>query len=88
MVSPRPNVRQADYRPWHKANNWRLTGSAGRAAATPGLVEGRDFDWHDRTYTWRCRCGETWQCRHKTISSAWARHHGTGVVRVVLGRDL
>lgn len=50
-VTPRPNVRQIDYRPWHEANQGGPIGSPGRTAATPGRIEGQDYDWHDRTYT-------------------------------------
>jgi hypothetical protein len=88
VVTPRPNVKQSDYRPWHEANRGGWIGSPGRAEATPGLVEDRDFDWHDRTYTWKCRCGETWESRHDSISRAWNRHTSTGMVRIVLGIDV
>jgi hypothetical protein len=88
LVTPRPNVDQSDYRPWHAANQGGPIGSEGRAQATPGRVEGRDFDWYDRTYSWRCRCGETWQRRHGAISQAWQRASGDGLVRVVLGRGV
>ena len=88
VVTPRPNVNQSDYRPWHEANRGGRIGSPGRLEATPGRVEDRDFDWHDRTYTWKCRCGETWELRHESISQEWGRHAGTGMVRVVLGIDV
>jgi hypothetical protein len=88
LVTPRPNVDQRDYRPWHEANRGGNLGSPGRAAATPGRVEGQDFDWHDRTYAWKCRCGKTWELRHQRISQAWSGHSGTGVLRVTLGVDV
>ena len=88
LVTPRPNVDQHDYRPWHIANKGGSIGTHGRAAATPGLVEGRDFDWHDRTYTWRCRCGEVWSFRHESVSRAWSEHAGDGLVRISLGTHL
>jgi hypothetical protein len=88
-VTPRPNVDQSDYRPWHAANRGGMIGSPGRAAATPSRVEGRDFDWHDRTYIWRCRCGKPWECRHERISQAWNDLlPNTGVVRILLGIDM
>jgi hypothetical protein len=89
LVTPRPNVKQDDFRPWHVANQGGVIGSAGRANATPGLIEDQDFDWHDRTYIWRCRkCHATWQRRHEAVSKAWASHTDSGLVRVVLGRDV
>ncbi|SRR6266571_7229330 len=88
VVRSRPNVDQSDYRPWDAANQGGWIGSPGRAAATPGRVEDRDFDWHDRTYTWKCRCGETWELRHDHISQAWNDRTGTGLVRLTLGVDL
>jgi hypothetical protein len=88
LVTQRPNVNQSDYRPWHEAYRGGLIGSPGRSAATPGRVEGHDFDWHDRTYAWRCRCGETWELRHDRISQAWNEHTATGLVRLLLGIDL
>jgi hypothetical protein len=72
-VSRRSNVDGESYRPWHEANQGGVLGSPGRAAATPGLVEGEDFDWHDRTYVWRCRCGRKHERRHERISEAWQR---------------
>jgi hypothetical protein len=63
-------------------------GSPGRAAATPGRVEDRDFDMRDRTYIWACRCGKTWERKHERISVAWSDKSGTGVVRAVLGDDM
>jgi hypothetical protein len=85
LVTPRPNVNQHDYRPWHAASRGGPIGSPGRAAAAPGLVEGRDFDWHDRTYTWRCRCGTVWSLRHENITRIWSEHADDGLVRVCLG---
>lgn len=147
-VSPRPNVDQRDYRPWHAANmaasqaaararglpepgalerlreaaRRRLAGevdeideaatpdepwvwpepeperpevdpeviAAARAAANPGRVENEDFDWHDRTYVWRCRCGQSHERRHERISGAWAEHMlgDRRVVVLTIGRDL
>lgn len=88
LVTPRPNVKQHDYRPWHEANRNGRIGTAGRAAATPGRVEDRGFDWHDRTYTWRCRCGEAWSFRNESISRAWSEHAGNGLIRISLGIDM
>jgi hypothetical protein len=28
-------------------------------------------NWHLRTYTWQCRCGQTWERRHERIRDAW-----------------
>ena len=77
VVSPNPNVRQDEYRPWHEANQAGTIGTPERAAATPGQVEGVDFDWHSRTYTWSCRCGRTISRRHERIRELWARVSGT-----------
>ena len=88
LVTPRPNVEQRDYRPWHEANRGGRLGSPGRAAATPGREEDRDFDMHDRTYTWKCRCGKTWQLKHERITQVWGDHSSAGVVRVSLGVDV
>ncbi|MFI7426092.1 hypothetical protein ACIBPB_03820 [Micromonospora sp. NPDC049836] len=65
LVTPRPNVRQQDYRPWEAANH----GDPAPETA---------WDWHDRTYRWECRCGETWKLRHERITAVWARHTGPG----------
>jgi hypothetical protein len=65
-------VQQDDYRPWDVANRAGLMGTPERAAATPGRIENVDFDWHDYTYTWHCRCGRTPSLRHERISDFWA----------------
>ena len=28
-------------------------------------------DWHQRTYTWDCRCGKRWERRHDHIRTVW-----------------
>jgi len=90
LVTPRPNVRQQDYRPWHVANSYGPIGSAARAAATPGRIEDVDWDWHDRTYTWQCKCGARPIRRHDRIGAYWLEHVAGGNGRVVatVGRDL
>lgn len=80
QVSRRPNVDQEDYRPWHVAHN-------------PGAQRPRDddnWDWHDRTYIWRCKCGQKHERRHETISAAWQRHADDSqrVVRLTIGVDV
>lgn len=81
-VTPRPNVRQGDYRPWPHHD--------------------KDADWHLRTYTWRCRCGQAWERRHERIRDAWdtaagvlpeyrrqnAAPTGRRVVTLILGQDV
>jgi hypothetical protein len=88
LVTPRPNVAQSDFRPWHEANRGGSLGTPGRAQATPGLVEGKDFDWHDRTYSWRCKCGRTWERRHESVSRAWLAFSDAGSIKIQLGRDV
>jgi hypothetical protein len=90
-VSRRPNVDGESYRPWHEANRGGVRGSPGRAAATPGLVEDEDFDWHDRTYVWRCRCSRKHERRHERISESWLRLRvpaAQSIVVAVLDVDL
>jgi hypothetical protein len=43
------------------------------AAFLHGQAPRDDFDRHDRTYTWRCRCGRTIVRRHEQISTLWSR---------------
>ena len=88
LVTPRPNVAQTDFRPWHEANRGGSIGTPGRAQATPNLVEDSDFDWHDRTYMWQCKCGSTWERRHEAISQVWESRSETGISKVQLGRDV
>ncbi len=91
LVTPRPNVAQDDYRPWHAANGGGRIGDPARAAMTPGRVEGVDWDWHDRTYTWHCRCGQTHTRRHERLSEVWTKHeygYDTPYQLVVIGVDL
>jgi hypothetical protein len=87
-VSPNPNVDQDDYRPWSAANHAGPLGTARREAATPGRSELKDWDWHDRTYTWRCKCGRTITRRHEQISVLWEqvshKPYDRAVWRVVL----
>lgn len=86
LVTPSLNVDQTDYRPWDVANRAGSGGNtAARRAATPGHVEDVDYDWHDRTYTWRCRCGQTWTRRHERVSGAWAEWAGAGTRVLVFG---
>jgi len=80
QVTPRPNVRQRDYRP---SDWWR--------AATPGRIEGVDFDVFDRTYTWQCKCGARPTRRHDRIGAYyWFQHEvgGNGLVVATVGRDM
>jgi hypothetical protein len=96
VVTPRPGVKQQDYRPWEAANRGGWIGTPGRAAATPGRVENVDFDWHDRTYTWHCRCKApsgkptTHTRRHERISAKWVEHSPSdqSVVCLTVGLDL
>lgn len=60
-VTARPNVDWDDFRPWEEANRG-------------GPVAPGEWDWHDRTYQWRCKCGLTHQRRHERISEVWAQH--------------
>ncbi len=81
VVTPRPNVQQLDFRPWHEANGRR---SVGNLLPT-------DYDWHDRTYAWLCVCGTRSERRHERVSVAWEAHSGDSgrrVVVAVLDRDL
>lgn len=89
-VSRRPNVDQTDYRPWDAANRAGPIGSPERAAATPNRTENTDWDWHDRTYRWRCKCGETHERRHDRISGAWTEHMigNRRLVILIVGRDV
>lgn len=90
LVTERPNVKQEDHRPWHEANKGGLLGSPGRAAAVGDRVEGKDFDWHDRTYTWHCRCGQTHTRRHERISAKWVEYQPSvrPIEILIVGRDL
>lgn len=72
VVSPRPNVAQTVYQPWHEAQRGRHGPT--RAATDPYLTGDVDWDWHDRTYTWKCRCGRTWQRNHESVSELWRRY--------------
>jgi hypothetical protein len=62
----------------------------------------RNADWQLRTYTWRCRCGQSWERRHERIRDAWDTAAGClpeyrrqnavpddkRVVVLILGRDV
>ncbi len=62
----------------------------------------RNADWQLRTYTWRCRCGRSWERRHERIRDAWDTAAGRlpeyrrqnavpddkRVVVLILGRDV
>lgn len=71
VISPRPNVAQTVYRPSHEA---RRGGPTSRAAADRYLTGVVDWDLYDRTYTWKCRCGRTWQLNHESVSELWRRY--------------
>ncbi|MEO7980342.1 MAG: hypothetical protein ABI807_05570 [Sporichthyaceae bacterium] len=76
-VSPRPNVEQDDYRPWHEAQN---TIGRQRETAKEGIDSGR-LDWHDRSYTWHCKCGRSTSRRHEAISTMWAEETTSAAAR-------
>jgi hypothetical protein len=63
VVTPNINVDFDDYAP--------------RDAASHGQAPSNDFDSHDRTYTWRCKCGRTIVRQHQQISALWCRETGS-----------
>ena len=96
------DVKHSNYDP-------AFTGDGLAVTARPNVHDGNYRPWprvgdsmQARTYSWRCRCGRSWERRHEHIRAAWdtaagrlpeyrrynAAPAGKHVVTLILGQDV